>query len=167
VVVTCKDGGVGGLFGVGGVFYPSPIQLTTNATGRIGFSYKLPPKPRAVTITCASLGYISALFNETSAVGPPVRMSIVSGKNKTAAPNTPLPATLVVKVADANGYGVPGVTVNFTDHGAGGTFVASSVITSSIGTAAARYTTGANTGTVTITASTARLKALNLKVTVQ
>ncbi len=57
--------------------------------------------------------------------------------------------------------------MNFTDNGAGGTFVATSVITSSIGTATAQYTTGPNTGTVTITASTAGLTALNLKVTVQ
>jgi len=160
VVVTCKDGGVGG------VFTPGAIQ-TTDTTGKITFSYQLPPKPRAVTITCSSPGYISALFGETSAVGPPVKMNIVSGNNQTAAPNTPLAAPLVVKVLDANSIPVPGVTVNFTDNGAGGTFVATSVITSSIGTATAQYTTGPNTGTVTITASTAGLTALNLKVTVQ
>ena len=160
VVVTCKDGGVGG------VFTPGAIQ-TTDTTGKITFSYQLPSKPRAVTITCASPGYISALFGETSAVGPPARMRIVSGNYQTAAPNTALAAPLVVKVADANGFGVPGVTVNFTDNGAGGTFVATSVITSSLGTAPAQYTTGPNTGTVTITASTAGLTALNLKVTVQ
>ena len=167
VVVTCRDGGVGGLFGVGGVFYPTFIQLTTDATGKITFNYQLPPKPRAVTITCSSLGFISAVFSETSAVGPPVKMIIVSGNNQTVAPNTPLTAPLVVKVVDANSYGVPGVTVNFTDNGAGGTFVATSVITTSTGTAAAQYTTGPNTGTVTITASTAGLTALNFKVTVQ
>jgi hypothetical protein len=160
VVVTCKDGGVGG------AFIPSAIQ-TPDATGTVTYSYQLPPKPRTVTITCTSKGYTSALFSETSVVGPPVRMSIVSGNNQTAAPNTPLAAPLVVKVMDANSYGVPGVTVNFTDNGAGGIFVATSVITSSIGTATAHYTTGPNTGTVTITASTAGVKSVNLKVTVQ
>jgi hypothetical protein len=160
VVVTCKDGGVGG------VFTPSAIQ-TTDATGTVTYSYQLPPKPRAVTITCTSKGYTSALFSETSVVGPPVRMSIVSGNNQTSARNTPLAAPLVVKVMDVNSYGVPGVTVNFTDNGAGGTFVAPSVITSSIGTATAHYTTGPNTGTVAITASTAGVKSVNLKVTVQ
>jgi hypothetical protein len=160
VVVTCKDGGVGG------VFTPSAIQ-TTDATGTITFKYQLPRGPRAVTITCLSLGYVGTAFSETSAVGPPVKMIIASGNNQTVAPNTPLTAPLVVKVADANGYGVPGVTVNFTDNGAGGTFVATSVLTSSTGTAAAHYTTGPNTGTVTITASTAGLKSLNFKLTVQ
>jgi hypothetical protein len=167
VVVACRDGGVGGLFGVGGVFYPSPIQLTTDATGTIAFNYRLPTKPLALTITCSSPGYTTALFSETSAVGPPVKMVIGSGNNQTVVPNTPLTAPLVVRVVDANGYGVPGVTVNFTDNGAGGTFVATSVITASNGKASAQYTTGPNTGTVTITASRAGLKSLNFKVTVQ
>jgi hypothetical protein len=167
VTVTCRDGGVGGLFGVGGVFYPGLIQLTTDGTGKITFNYQLPPKPRAVTITCSSLGFINAVFVETSAVGPPARMSVVSGNNQTATPNTQLAAPLVVKVVDANGYGVSGVTVNFTDNGAGGTFVANSVITNATGTAKAQYTTGPNAGTVAITASTAGLKLLNFKVTVQ
>jgi hypothetical protein len=160
VTVKCVDGGAGG------VFIPSATQ-TTDATGKITFSYQLPPKPRAVTITCTSLGYVSALFSETSVVGPPVKMTIVSGNLQTAPPNTPLAAPLVVKVMDVNSFGVPGVTVNFTDNGAGGTFVATSVITSSIGTATAQYTTGPNTGKVTITASTTGLTPVKLKVTVQ
>jgi Bacterial Ig-like domain (group 1) len=96
-----------------------------------------------------------------------VRIVPISGYNQTAPPNTPLPAPLVVKVLDANGFGVSGVTVNFRDNGAGGTFVANSVITGSMGKATAQYTTGPNTGTVTITASTAGLNSLNFKVTVQ
>jgi hypothetical protein len=159
-VVTCKD------LGAGGLFTPSQPQ-TTDATGTVTFSYRLPPSPRAVRITCASPGFTSASFSETSAVGPPARMVFTSGNNQTAPPNTPLPAPLVVKVLDAHGFGVPGVTVNFTDKGAGGTFIANSVITNATGTATANYTTGPKTGTVIITASTAGLKSLNLRVTVQ
>ena len=159
VTVACKDGGAGG------VFTPSATQ-TTSAAGTVAYSYRLPPKPRAVTITCTSLGYVSAVFSETSAVGTPVKMIITSGNNQSAESNTPLTDPLVMKVADVNGYGVPGVTVNFTDNGAGGTFVATSVVTGSNGTASAQYTTGPNAGKVTITASTAGLKS-NLKVTVQ
>jgi hypothetical protein len=160
IAVTCKDGGAGGLF------TPSQPQ-TTDATGTVTFSYRLPPSPRAVTITCSSPGFVSTLFSETGAVGPPVRMSATSGNLQTASPNTPLPAPLVLKVVDANGFGVPGVTVNFTDNGAGGTFVDGSVITNSSGKAVAQYTTGPKTGTVIITASRAGLKSLNFKVTVE
>ncbi|MGB6385465.1 MAG: hypothetical protein WBE45_22085 [Terriglobales bacterium] len=160
VSVTCKDGGVGG------VFTPGTTQ-TTNSAGTVTYSYQLPVKPLAVTITCTSAGYTSALFSETGTTGPPAVMSITSGNNQTALPNTPLPEPLIVKVADAHGFGVAGVTVNFTDNGAGGTFVATSVVTGSTGTAPAQYTTGPNAGKVTITASTAGVKSLNLKVTVQ
>ena len=156
VVVTCNDGGVGGAFEVGGVFYSSPIKLTTDATGTVTFSYKL-PSPRAITITCLSLGYTSAVFSETSAAGPPAKMTVPSGNNQSAGPNTALAAPVVVKVMDANSFGVPGVTVTFTDNGAGGTFVATSLITNSIGNVAAQYTTGTKAMKVTITASTAGL----------
>jgi hypothetical protein len=63
-----------------------------------------------------------------------------------------------VKLLDANGFGVPGVTVNLTDNGAGGTFVANPVITGSMGTATAQYMTGPRVGKVMVTASTAGLK---------
>ena len=72
-----------------------------------------------------------------------------------------------MKVVNATGFGVPGVTVNFTDNGAGGTFVATSVVTASNGNTTAWYTTGPNAGKVTITASTAGVNSVNLKVTVQ
>jgi hypothetical protein len=130
-------------------------------------SYKLPTKPRAVTITCASLGFVSAVFHEAGVVGPPVRMSIVSGNNQTAAPNTTLAAPLVVKVVDVNGFGVAGVTVNFTDNGAGGKISSPSVATSATGSASTQYTTPGQTKVVTITGSTSGLKSVNLRVTVQ
>ena len=93
-------------------------------------------------------------------------MSIASGNNQTAPPNTPLTAPLVLKLVDAHGYGVPGVTVNLTDNGAGGTFAANPVVSDPSGTATAQYTTGSKTGKVTITASTTGLKPVNLTVTV-
>jgi hypothetical protein len=160
ISVTCKDGGVGG------VFTPSATQ-STSASGTVTYSYQLPARARAVAITCSSPGYTSALFSETSTVGAPVRMSTISGNNQTALPNTPLAAPLVVKVVNATGFGVPGVTVSFTDNSAGGTFVATSVVTASNGNASAQYTTGPNAGKATITASTAGVKPVNLKVTVQ
>ena len=90
---------------------PSATQ-TTDATGTATFTYKLPPKPRAVTVTCTSPGYISAVFSETSTTGPPVRMTITSGNNQTGPPKTPLPQPLVVKVIDANGFGISGADRN-------------------------------------------------------
>jgi hypothetical protein len=158
VTITCKDGGAGGTFS------PSATQ-TTNSSGTVSYSYQLPLRPQAITITCTSKGYGSAVFSETCAVGPPVTMTVSSGNNQTAPPNAPLPAPMVVKVADAKAYGVPGVTVNFTDNGAGGTFVATSVVTGSNGTAAAQYTTGPKAGKVKITASSSGLKSVGFTET--
>jgi hypothetical protein len=70
-------------------------------------------------------------------------------------------------VFDAHGFGVTGVTVTFTDNGAGGTFVSNSVVTTSGGTATAQYTTGSKAGTVIITASSTGLTSVKLKVTVE
>ncbi len=152
VVVTCRvEPG-------GGKLSPSTPQ-TTNSSGTITYSYTLPLKVEGITITCSSPGYISAVFTETCASGPPKSMSISSGNNQTAPPNAPL-APLVVDVVDANGLGVPGATVNFTDNGAGGTFVAPSVVTAPNGTATAQYTFGPKTGNVTITASSSKLTNL-------
>jgi hypothetical protein len=160
VAVTCKDGGVGG------AFLPSATQ-TTDATGTVTYSYQLPAKPRSVAITCTSPGYTSASFTETSTPGAPAHMSITSGNNQIAAPNTTLPAPLVVKVTDSHGLAVPGASVTFSDNGAGGAFSAATVTTSALGTATTQYTTGPNTGTVTITVSTTGVKSVNFKETVQ
>jgi len=160
LTVTCKDGGVGG------AFLPS-ATLTTDATGTATVSYKLPAKPRAVTITCASLGFISAILSETGVVGPPARMTIASGNRQTGPASTPLPLPLAVKVVDVNGFGVAGATVNFSDNGAGGTFSTSIVATSATGTASTQYTTPEETGVVTVTVTTSGVKSVLLKETVQ
>jgi hypothetical protein len=160
LTVTCKDGGVGG------VFLPS-ATLTTDSTGTATVSYQLPTKPRPVTITCSSLGFVSAIFHETGVTGPPVKLSIVSGNNQIAAPNTMLAAPLVVKVVDVNGWGVAGVTVNFSDNAAGGTFSAATVATNATGTASTQYTTPGQPMVVRITGSASGLTSVNLRVTVQ
>jgi protocatechuate 3,4-dioxygenase beta subunit len=158
VVVTCKDGGAGGVFSPG-------ITQTTNSSGTVTYTYQLPTKPQAVTITCTSPGYGSAVFSETCSPGAPTALKISSGNNQTTPPNAPLSEALVVKAVDAHSFGVPGVTVNFTDNGAGGTFVATSVVTGSAGTASAQYTMGPKAGKVTITASSSGLKSVNLTET--
>lgn len=160
VSVTCKDGGVGG------VFTPS-ATLITDAAGNASVTYTLPGKPRDVTITCASLGFISAVFKEHGVTGPPAKMNIVSGNQQIAPPNTQLPYPLVVKVSDINGYGVSGVTVTFTDKGAGGSFSATSVVTDIYGKASTQYTTPNFTGTVTITASIPQGLSVKFAETVQ
>jgi hypothetical protein len=158
VAVNCSDGGAGGVFTPGGI-------QTTSASGVVTYSYQLPNRPRAVTIACSSVGYSPASFAETVTLGPPVRMTSPSGSGQTAALLTPLANPLVLKVLDAAGYPVPGVTLNFSDNGAGGTFAAPSLITSSSGTVAAQYRTGTRSGRITITASSRGVKSINVLAT--
>ncbi|HVM91506.1 MAG TPA: Ig-like domain-containing protein [Terriglobales bacterium] len=158
--VTCNDGSARGLF------IPSATQ-TTDSTGTATFQYQLPPSVEVVSITCTSPTTTSAAFTEYSAPGVPTTLRIVSGNKQVAPPNTLLPSPLVVKVLDANGNLVPGVTVSFTDNGAGGSFSVPSAVTDSKGKATTQYTTGANTGKITITASAPGTNSVTFQETVQ
>ncbi len=158
--VTCADGMAKG------VFIPSATQ-TTDATGTATFQYQLPQSTGAVTITCSNPASTSTTFTETCAPGAPAKLAIVSGNKQTGPPNTALPNPLVVKVLDANGIVVPGATVTFADNGAGGSFSPMSPVSDSKGRATTQYTTGPNTGKVTVTASTQGATSVNFIVTVQ
>jgi len=92
-------------------------------------------------------------ITEQALAGPPSRVNIVQGNNQSAHINNKLPKNLIVSVTDQYGNGLAGLTVNFTDNGAGGTFSNSAPITGSTGQVSVSYTTPGVTGTVTIDAS--------------
>jgi len=73
----------------------------------------------------------------------------------------------VVLLKDEYGNPISGVTVTFTDNGAGGTFSTTTPVTTVSGQATVTYTTGSNAGTVTISASTSVLGPLNFTETVK
>ncbi len=150
VSVTCKDRGVGGTFS-------AAMPMLTDSQGQASTNYTLPKVGQNVTINCTSLGYTTATFSEDAIAGPATHDIMVSGNNQSGPVSTQLPAALVMQVLDPFGYGVPGITVTFSDGGAGGTFSSASVITDSLGKASALYTTPNNSGTVTVTASVSGL----------
>src|SRR5581483_5461021 len=136
--------------GFGGTFSPNPA--VTGSNGQASTSYTLPTVAKALTVT-ASVGSIIAHVSEQSTAGPATAMNILQGNNQTAHPNNKLPKTLIVSVTDQYGNGISGLTVNFSDNGAGGIFSSSNPGTSTLGRVTVTYTTPAKTGTVTITAS--------------
>jgi hypothetical protein len=142
------------------------MPMVTNSQGQASTNYTLPKKAQTVTITCTSKGFVSTSFSEVGIAGPVTRAIITSGNNQTGAVSTQLPAALVVQVLDQYSYGVPGVTVTFSDGGAGGTLSSPSVTTDSLGHASTFYTTPNKTGTVTVTASASGITSLKFKVTV-
>ncbi len=156
--VTCKDGGVNGSFS-------AVMPMVTDSQGQASTTYTLPKKAQTVTITCTSTGFATTSFSEIALAGPLTRETIISGNRQTGPVSTQLPAPLVAQVQDPYGFGIPGVTVTFSDGGAGGTFSAPSVITGSTGQASSSYTTPNNAGTVTITASTTGLTPVKFSET--
>jgi Bacterial Ig-like domain (group 1) len=157
--ISFNDGGVGGTF--------TPNPATTASNGEATTSYTLPTVPKtSITIT-ASDGSISAATSERSVAGSPANLTIVSGNNQSAKPKTRLSEKLVVSVTDEYGNPISGVTVNFTDNGADGTFSSSAPVTTANGQASTGYTTGPKAGTVTISATTSTLGPANFTVTVE
>jgi hypothetical protein len=143
VTVTFSDGGVGGGFGT-----PSAI---TGSNGIASTTYTLPATGQTVTITASSQGYSTATFTETSIVVTQT-LAAIGGNNQTGNAGTTLPTQLTVS-ATKNGAATSGVTVTFSDSGAGGTFGTPVVTTASNGRASTPYTLPANTQTVSITVS--------------
>jgi hypothetical protein len=144
VTVTFSDNGAGGSFG-------TPV-VTTNSSGVASSTYTLPTQPGVYSITAISTGYVTGAFTETATAAA---ASIVtqSGFGQTAPVNTKLPSPVCAVVKDASGNKLPGISVSFTDSGAGGQFSSNPVITNSAGSACVNYTTPGTPGTVTISAS--------------
>jgi hypothetical protein len=136
--------------GFGGTFNPNPGITGTN--GETSTMYTLPTVAKALTVT-AQDGTISLKITENSTPASPALTNIIQGNNQSANPDNKLPKTLIVSVTDQYGNGISGLTVNFTDNGAGGTFSNSAPVTSTIGQVTVTYTTGSQAGTVTIDAT--------------
>ena len=149
--------------GAGGTFSPNPA--VTDSTGQATTSYTLPTVAKSLTVT-ASVGSVTVTASEKSVAGAASKISIVSGNNQSANPNTQLPSMLIVSVTDKYSNDVSGYTVTFTDNGAGGTFSTTTPITNSFGQASVSYTTGSTAGTVTITAGSTQTGSVNFTETV-
>jgi hypothetical protein len=156
--ITFADGGIGGSF--------SPNPAITGSNGEASTTFTLPTVVKAFTATGLD-GGVSVNITEKTVAGPPTSLTIVSGNKQSANPNTPLSKPLVVSVKDEYGNPISGVTVTFTDNGAGGTFSTTTPVTGPTGQASVTYTTGSKAGTVTISASTSTLGPLNFTETVK
>jgi hypothetical protein len=147
-----------------GSFSPNPA--ITGSNGQATTTVTLPTSAKIFTVT-ATDSPATVNITETSTPGPATSFTIVQGNNQSANPNTLLAKKLIVKVADQYGNGISGVTVTFTDNGAGGTFSTTTPVTTSNGQASVSYTTGANAGTITISASALTFTPLNFTETVK
>lgn len=99
----------------------------------------------------------------TVTAGQAASVAIISGDNQSGSPSTSLAQPLVVKVSDANGVGVSGVSVDFFTEGTGGAGVeggllTTTVMTGSNGQASVSYKLGSFAGIYNVLA---RVPSLN------
>ena len=104
-----------------------------------------------VTIT-AAVGSISAMATVTVEQRPS-QLAVVSGGDQEEIAGNPLPDPVVVRVADAAGTAVPGVTIAFTPNADHGTVTADTVVADATGEAETSWTLGAPFGPQILVAS--------------
>ena len=148
--VSFSDGGAGGTFS-------NSNPVATTASGIATQFYTLPTLASSITITATAAGISNPVtFSETSAAGPAANIGITGGNNQLAPAGTQLPQALTVLVTDQYGNTVAGVSVGFSDNGAGGSFSNPNPgVSGASGTVTQMYTLPAIPGGVTITATAA------------
>jgi len=147
----------------GGTF--NPRSAITDSTGQASTIYTLPIVAKTITVTATS-GSIVVHATEQSLPGPPAMVLMIQGNNQTAHVNNKLAKMLIVSVTDQYGNGLSGLTVNFTDNHAGGSFTNASPVTAPNGQASTGYTTPSQPGVVTIDASYGTLQPVEFTETV-
>ena len=147
----------------GGTFSPNPA--ITGSNGQATTTYTLPTVAKSLAAT-ASVGSVSVNASEKSVPGPPAQIIKIQGDNQTAHKNNKLPKMLIVALVDQYNNGISGLTVTFTDNGAGGLFTNPNPVTNSSGQASTGYTTPGQLVTVTIDALYGTLPPAVFTVTV-
>ncbi|HEX2722105.1 MAG TPA: SGNH/GDSL hydrolase family protein [Gemmatimonadaceae bacterium] len=130
VAVTFEVTGGGGTVSGG--------TATTNADGIAAVaSWVLGPTTgtNTLTATAGSLSGSPVVFSATAAALPPTAMAIVAGDNQTALAGQPVPIAPSVKITDAEGLGVAGVTVTFSIRSGGGSLTGANAVTNTAGIA--------------------------------
>jgi hypothetical protein len=148
----------------GGMF--STPKTQTNGSGVASSNYTLSTTPGVYTITAASKGYASAIFTVTATGSAPATIAIASGNNQSGVVTSSLKSPLKVKVKDAADNGVAGISVTFSDGGAGGVVSPATATTDSGGFASTTYTTGTKAGQIGVTATVTGIPSAAFKATV-
>jgi len=107
----------------------SPAGTTTGANGLAATRRTLGPAagPQGATATAAGLKGSPVLFALTATAGAPAGLLKVSGDNQGGPAGAALADSIVVRVVDGDGNGVPGRAVAFAIAGGGGSVSPTSV----------------------------------------
>lgn len=112
---------------------------------------------RSAVVVAVMAGLVSCSGGDSSTSPPPdttpAAISVVSGDAQSGETGSPLGQQLVVRVANAGGNSLLGVTVAWAVEGGGGDLASSTSTTNSQGQASNAYTLGDSEGTNTVRAS--------------
>jgi hypothetical protein len=140
--------------------------VVTDAKGRAQSFYTSATKSGNLVVTITS-GALHQGMTEIVQPGPATLLTIVSGNSQKAAASTTLPVKLAAKIVDQYGNGIPGLSVRFSDTGAGGGFATSPTITDAQGRAMVSYTLPPTPQVVHVTASLVGVSPVTFTETAQ
>jgi hypothetical protein len=133
----------------------SPSSGTTGSAGTAATRRTLGPTagPQGATATASSLKGSPVVFAMTALPAAPTSLVKVTGDNQSGAVSIPLTDSVVVRLLDASGNGVPGRNVTFAIATGSGTVSPVSATTDAGGRAAARWTLGPIAGSNSLIAT--------------
>ena len=120
----------------GGTVTGGDAVTNVNGFASVG-SWVLGPNAgtNTLTATAGSLPGSPIVFTATGIAAPPVAMAISAGNQQSVSAGTAVPVQPAVLVTDADGRGVPNITVAFTIRSGTGTITGASPVTNSSGIA--------------------------------
>jgi uncharacterized protein YjdB len=136
--------------GGGSVSVPSSV---TNVDGIAAVTWTLGPAPGTNTLQASIPGGIPPVtFTATAATAPPTTIAVNSGDKQSANAGSPVAVAPSVRVSDAEGLGVPGVSVAFSVTTGGGSIQIANAVTDLQGVASVgSWTLGLGPNTLTAT----------------
>jgi hypothetical protein len=132
-------------------------QATTDSAGvAVVGGWTLGPGPGEQRLRATVSGLPPVDLTATATAGPPATVTVSAGQGQSAPAGTVLPEDPSVRVTDAFGNPVPGISVTFTVASGGGSVTGGTSVTNGAGIAAVgSWTLGASPGTNNLTASVA------------
>jgi len=161
--VSANGTSAGLLWILRGATYSAPLLTAFNATTLLqAYSSNqaadnrdtMPAIAHFATPTIANGKVYAGGQSQVAVYGLLPNLKIWLGNNQSGKVGTTLPKAIQVKAVNPyTNLAIPGVTVTFSDGGAGGTFSSPSAVTNSNGVASTTYTLPSTTGSITITAN--------------
>lgn len=140
----------------------TPATGSTDDGGLVEATWTLGPEagPQTLTASAASLSGSPAEVHATATAAAPASIEKRSGDGQQAPVGATLPEPVVVRVTDAFGNPVPGVTVSWVVTAGAGSADPLTGITDADGTASTRWTLGPGGGEQALTAVAAGMSAV-------